>query len=158
MALEICEQHHVGWYLFELMVHGYWGDVHGIVYPDGTVRDPAIVAAIYGFYRNRDVATRVRPNPNKEGHIHRALKLVQEALADDVTLFLHKRKSSDDLLEAAEYCANLLEGSEMVPMVEPPTVKILAWRRQKEEERDVIAIRAFTYELAQTLKKWCQVL
>jgi hypothetical protein len=158
MALEICERHHVGWYLFELMVHGYWGDVHGIVYPDGTVRDPAIVAAIYGFHRNRDVSSRIRPNPNKEGHIHRALKLVEEALTDDPTVFRHRRKSSNDLLEAAEYCANLLEGSEMVAMVEPPTAKILAWRRQPEEERDVDAIRAFTYELAKTLKKWGQIM
>src|SRR5437667_199112 len=36
---------HVGYYLWELMVvwNGRgWGDVHGIFYPDGTVRDPSI--------------------------------------------------------------------------------------------------------------------
>ena len=82
MMLEICERHRAGWYLFELMVQGYWGEVHGIVYPDGTVRDPAIVAAIFGFHLNRDIATRIRPNPNKEGHVYRALKLVDEALTD----------------------------------------------------------------------------
>jgi hypothetical protein len=158
MALEICERHHVGWYLFELMVHGYWGDVHGIVYPDGTVRDPAIVAAIYGFHRNRDVATRVRPNPNKEGRVHRVLALVEAALTDESALFEHRRRSSDELLEAAEYCANLLEGSEMVPMIDAPTVKIRAWRQQEEEKRDREAIRAFTYDLAQLLKKYCQIL
>ncbi len=158
MALEICERHHVGWYLFELMVHGYWGDVHGIVYPDGTVRDPAIVSAILGFHRKRDLATRIRPNPNKEGHVYRALKLVEEALAEDNRPFLHKRRSTDDLLEAAEYCANLLEGSEMVPMIDPPSARILAWRGQPEEERDGEAIRAFTYELAQVLKRCTQVL
>jgi len=158
MALEICERHKIGWYLFELMIHGYWGDVHGIVYPDGTVRDPAIVAAIMGFHRNRDVRTRIHPNPNKEGHVYRALKLVEEALAEESTVFLHRRKSTDDLLEAAEYCANLLEGSEMVPMVDAPTVRILAWRQQPEEERDVEAIRAFTWDLGQTLKKWCQIM
>jgi hypothetical protein len=158
MALEICERHKVGWYLFELMVHGYWGDVHGIVYPDGTVRDPAIVAAIYGFHRNRNIATRIRPNPNKEGHVQQALKLVQDALTDDPTVFRHRRKTTDQVLEAAEYCANLLEGSEMIPMIEPPTVKILAWRQQNEDDRDVQAIRAFTYELALKLKESCQVL
>lgn len=158
MALEICERHHVGWYLFELMVHGYWGDVHGIFYPDGTVRDPAIVSAILGFHRNRDAETRIAPNPNKEGHVQKALQLVEEALTDRTAAFLHRRKSTDELLEAAEYCANLLEGAEMVPMIDPPTVKILAWRKQPEEERDVRAIRAFTYDLAQTLKKWCEVM
>lgn len=158
MALEACDRHGVGWYLFELMVHGYWGDVHGIVYPDGTVRDPAIVAAIYGFHRNRDAATRVRPNPNKENHARRALRMVEEALTDESSLFRHQRKPSDQLLEAAEYCANLLEGSEMVPMIDAPTVRILAWRRQAEEERDYDAIRAFTYDLAKLLKTYCQIL
>jgi hypothetical protein len=140
------------------MVHEYWGDVHGIVYPDGTVRDPAIVSAIFGFHRKRDLATRIRPNPNKEGHVYRALKLVEEALAEDNRPFLHKRRSTDDLLEAAEYCANLLEGSEMVPMIDPPSARILAWRGQPEEERDGEAIRAFTYDLAQVLKRCTQVL
>ena len=158
MALDACERHGVGWYLFELMVHDYWGDVHGIVYPDGTVRDPAIVAAIYGFHRNRDVTARVRPNPNKEGHAYRALKLVDEALMEERALFKHQRKPSDHLLEAAEYCANLLEGSEMVAMIDAPTAQILAWRQQKEEDRDVDAMRIFTYDLAQLLKKHCQIL
>jgi hypothetical protein len=62
------------------------------------------------------------------------------------------------VLEAAEYCANLLKGIEMVPMVEPPTAQILAWRQQSEGQRDVQAIRAFTYELALKLKECCQVL
>lgn len=46
----------------------------------------------------------------------------------------------------------------MVPMVEPPTVSILAWRRQPEEERDAEAIRTFTYYLAQTLERWRQIM
>jgi hypothetical protein len=158
MALEICERHHVGWYLFELMVHGYWGDVHGIVYPDGTVRDPAIVAALHGFHRNRDVGTRIRPNPNKEGRVSQALKLVEDTLTDESSLFLHRRRPTDELLEAAEYCANLLEGCEMVPMIDAPSARILAWRQQHEEERDREAIRAFTYDLARLLKKHCQIL
>lgn len=157
MALEACERHNVGWYLFELMVHGYWGDVHGIVYPDGTVRDPSIVAAIYGFHRKRDRGTAIKPNPNKEGHAHKALQLLEETMRQDTTLFQNKRKSSDEILEAAEYCANLLEGAEMVPMYDPPTARINEWRKQPEEERDLEAIRAFAYRLAQTLKKYCQV-
>jgi len=158
MALEICERHHVGWYLFNLMIQGYWNEVHGIGYPDGTVRDPAIIAAIMGVHRNRDLATRVRPNPNKEGHVYQALKLVEEALNDDRRVFQHQKKSTDELLEAAEYCAILLEGCEMVAMVDAPTARIEAWRKQPEGERDREAIRAFTYDLAQTLKKYCQVL
>ena len=157
LALEKCEEHNVGWYLFELMIHGYWGDVHGIVYPDGTIRDPAIVAAIYGFYRKRDKATSIKPDPNKEGYAYRAIKMMEDALKQDITLFKNQKSSTDDILEAAEYCANMLEGSEMVPMYEPPTMTIQAWRDQKEEDRDVRAIRDFAYELIRTLKKYCQI-
>jgi len=35
---------HVGWYIWELMATGNWGTVHGVFYPDGTVRDPAILS------------------------------------------------------------------------------------------------------------------
>ena len=64
LALEVCNEYKAGWYVFELMIEGYWSDVHGIVYPDGTIRDPAIVAALFGFYRNNDLSTLVKPNPN----------------------------------------------------------------------------------------------
>ena len=34
-------------------ITGYWGPVHGVFYPDGTVRDPSTVAALLGMFRNR---------------------------------------------------------------------------------------------------------
>lgn len=157
MALEICERHNMGWYIFELMIGAYWGDVHGLVYSDGTVRDPSIIAALYGFHRNRDLKTSIKPNPNKEGHAYRALEELENALKDDTRVFGHRRTSTDEILEAVEYCANLLEGSEMVPMYEPPTAKIRAWREQAEEDRDADAIRAFAYELGLRLKKYCKI-
>lgn len=157
MALEICREHKAGFYVFELMCGGYWGDVHGLVYPDGSIRDPSIIAALMGFYRNRDEKTRIVPNPNKEGYAYRAIKMIEEAMKQETKVFRNKRNSSDNLLEAAEYCANLLEAGEMVPMCDPPTVKIRAWRKQKEEERDVQAIRNFTFELGEILKQKCQI-
>jgi len=30
MALEIAENHKTGWYLFNLIVQGYWGEIHGL--------------------------------------------------------------------------------------------------------------------------------
>jgi hypothetical protein len=47
----------VGYYLWELMIvwdgtRG-WGNVHGIFYPDGTIRDPSIPMAVMGIFRNR---------------------------------------------------------------------------------------------------------
>ena len=157
MAIDICEKHKVGWYVFDLIIEGYWGDVHGLVYPDGTVRDPSIIAALLGFQRNRDIKTSIKPNPNKEGFAYEALNLLENAMKQETKVFRNKKTSTDEILEAAEYCANLLEACEMVPMYDPPTAKIRAWRSQKEEERDEDAIRAFAYDLGLTLKKYCKI-
>ena len=97
-------------------------------------------------------------NPNKEGNVYTALKLIEDALKDEVVLFKNKRADTDGMLEAAEYAANLLEGCEMVPMNNPPTARILDWRDLPEDQRPLAEIRAFTYELGQELKKWCQIL
>ena len=158
LSMQVCQEHKVGFYVFELMIHGYWGDVHGLVYPDGTIRDPAVIAAMFGFFRKTDAETRIKENPNKEGHVKLALQLVEEVLSDDVTLFQNKKTSTEDILEAAEYCANQLESSQMVPMFDPPRVQIETWRKMPEEKRDRDAIRAFTYDLAMQLKKFSQIM
>lgn len=157
MVLEIAGEHKTGWYLFNLIIQGYWGELHGIFYPDGTVRDPSIVAAIMGFYRNRDLNTIVKPVPNREGHADLALKEIEAALKDDPSTFSHSRQSTDKMLDAAEYAADLLEAAEMVPMEVPPTAQIRFWRELPPEKRDRDAIRAFTYDLGLTLKKQCML-
>lgn len=158
-VLQIAREHHTGWYLFDLIIQGYWGEVHGIFYPDGTVRDPSIVAAILGFYRNRDLNTIVKPVPNREDAAEKAIKAIDGALNEDKGAFDQPPSSatSDKILEAAEYGANLLEAAEMVPMDTPPTAQILYWRRQPPEKRDREAIRKFAYELELELKKDCQL-
>jgi hypothetical protein len=157
MVLEISEKHKTGWYVFELMIQGYWSEVHGLVYPNGTIRDPSIIAALFGFYRNRDLNTSVKSSPNREGHANRALQMIEAALKDDPSVFSHSKTATDKILDAAEYAANLLEAAEMVPMYEPPTAKIKFWREQPEEKRDRDAIRSFAYDLGLTLKKYCKI-
>ena len=76
----------------------------------------------------------------------------------EITLFHSKRVTTDDILEAAERCANLLEGAEMVPMWDLPSARIADWRAQPEEERDLLAIRKFAYELAKLVQDNCLVL
>jgi hypothetical protein len=153
MSLEICQRHKIGWYVFQLMISGGWADVHGLVYPDGTIRDPSIIAAIYGFQRKRDPNAMVKENPNREGHARKALDKLNAALAGTGG----KKSSTDDILEAAEYCANLLEAAQMVSMREPPTAKILSWRAQRPEQRDEAAIRKYANELGQTLRENCNL-
>jgi hypothetical protein len=158
MAIELAENNDAGWYIFELMIQGYWSDVHGIFYPDGTIRDPSIVAAVMGFYRNRDLNTSIKHNPNKEGYAQKALTHIEAVLTDRYKTFENRRATTNEILEAAEWAANLLEGAEMVPMYEPPTAKIMTWRAMPEQERNADEIRNFAYELALLLRKWCRIL
>jgi hypothetical protein len=155
MVLEIAGEYSTGWYLFNLMIEGYWGEIHGLIYPDGTIRDPAAIAAIMGFYRNRDVNSIIKPDPNREGQAERALKAIEDALKDNQDAFHHSKTPTDHVLDAAEYAAHLLEAAEMVPMHEPPTARIKSWREQPPGERDRDAIRAFTYDLGLMLKRYC---
>ncbi len=157
VVLQIAQEHHTGWYVFNLIIGGYWGPLHGIFYPDGTVRDPSIVAAIMGFYRNRDLNTIVLPLPNREGQAAKALQAIQDALNGDKRVFGQTPESTDKILDAAEYAANLLEAAEMVPMDVPPTAQIEYWRHQPPGQRDRAAIRAFAYNLGLKLKKDCQL-
>ncbi len=168
MALEICNEHHVGWYVFDLIVQGYWSDIQGLVYPDGTIRDPSAIAAIMGFYRKRDLNTTIKADPNRDKHVDKAIELLEKALSGnldtlsdvyEITPFKTSGNSVDDILEAAEYCANLLEGAEMTQMWEPPTAKIETWRAMSDENRakEREEIRKFAYDLALQLKKWCEL-
>jgi hypothetical protein len=180
MAIQIADEHNVGWYVFDLIISGYWSDIHGLVYPDGTIRDPSIIAALFGFYRNRDLNTTIKALPNREEHAEKAIALLEEVLAGDFDEFpdvfgiepFRASKSSvrpfgnrppvasvDDILEAAEYCANLLEGAEMIPMREPPTAKIETWRKMSDQDKEKARgeIRKFAYDLALQLKECCEL-
>ena len=168
MALEICNEHNVGWYVFDLIISGYWSDIQGLVYPDGTIRDPSAIAAIYGFYRKRDLNTSIKVAPNRDKHVDKAIELLEKALGGDldslsdvyqIRPFESSGNSVDDILEAAEYCANLLEGAEMIPMWEPPTDKIETWRKMSVADRakEKEEIRKFAYDLALQLKEWCEL-
>ena len=92
-----------------------------------------------------------------QGRPNEAIQSLEAALKDDPSVFSHSNTSTNKILDAAEYAANLLEAAEMVPMYEPPTAKIKFWREQPEAKRDRLAIRSFAYDLGLTLKKYCQI-
>lgn len=158
MSIQLHNENGIGWYLFELMIGvDGWNRVHGVVYPDGTVRDPSIVSAIYGFYRNRGESA-LCSDVNQEDHVYRVVTLAERTLAATKHGLGTKDHSADAaaLLEVCEYAANMLEAGELVPMAYPPTAKIAAYRRM--EHPNVDEIRAYLYELLDTLKKACHVL
>ena len=157
MAIELHEEYQTGWYLFELMIgRDMWSRVHGVVYPDGTVRDPSIVSAICGFYRNRG-ETAVRSDVNQEDYVRRACILADRTLrAVRQSQGFDHSQDAEKLLEACEYVANLLEAGELVPMAYPPTAKIASYRRQKYV--DTMEIADYLSELMEILKKACHIM
>ncbi len=157
LVIQTLNEYGIPWYVFNLMVEGYWNDVHGIFYPDGTVRDPAIAAAIVGCFRNRDLASIVPEKANREQEANKLLKRLETVLADNKSdVFAYGGFDVDALLEVCEAIANLLECAQLVPMQVPPTARIAAWRKQ--ERPNVLDIKRFAYDLAMTLKQGCQIL
>ena len=151
VSIEIHDKYNIGWYIFKLMIDiNHWGTVHGICYPDGTVRDPSIVAAVFGFFRNRGVGGDdiIYPEINREGFADKGIARVKEAL--------DKKVPMAELLEAAEVIVNLLEAGELVPMAYPPSAKLLAYRGQENPNEQ--EIREWAYSLVKTLQDVCQII
>ena len=136
----------VGWYIWELMiVRRGWGNVHGVFYEDGTVRDPAIAAAILGFFRNR--GRNILPAvPDREGWVTRVVtngnKWIEQTDA-----------SWNEGLDLAETAAHLLEAAELVPMREPPTREVDLMR---QGQPDIPALRELLRKYIEILKPYRQ--
>jgi hypothetical protein len=103
----------VGWYIWELMITHRWGTVHGVFHPDGTIRDPSIVAALLGMFRDRDEDV-MQAVPDKEGAVTRAVAKNRKWLADS-------NAGWEAGLDLAEVSANLLEAGQLIAMYDPPT-------------------------------------
>ncbi len=113
VTLEEHMKAHVGWYIWELMITHQWGTVHGVFHPDGTIRDPAIVAALFGMFRDR--SEDVMPaGPDREGAVTRAVDNNKKWLEDPDADW-------EAGLDLAEISANLLEAGQLIAMYDPPT-------------------------------------
>jgi hypothetical protein len=121
----------VGWYIWELMITERWGAVHGVFYPDGTVRDPSIPAAMFGFFCNRGESV-VLEDPDLEEWVTKAVANARKWLASPDAKW-------EDGLDAAETAANLLESAQLIAMRERPTRSVDRLRRGKP---DMPALRA----------------
>ena len=158
MALRLSSEYKVGWVLFNLIISGRCVDEHGIFYPDGTIRDAATIAAMFGCFRNRgENCAIVPPNPNREGKGDRVLKLLRTALDENAkaSTFADRKTDRRDLLHACEVAANLLEACELVPMSELPTAKVAYYR--KHPEADILEVRRFAYSLLLKVREVCQL-
>ena len=122
VTLEEHMKAHVGWYIWELMITKRWGDVHGVFYPDGTVRDPSIPAAMFGLFRNR-TTNAILENVNRENWVNTDDAAAQAWLDNPAGNW-------NEGLATAEKLADLLEGAQLIAMREPPTRTIDLLRRQ----------------------------
>lgn len=120
VALQEHMQAHVGWYIWELMITGNWGTVHGVFYPDGTVRDPSIAAALMGFFRNRG-PNAVEDVPDRENHL-------TAAVAKNKAWLIDSDLAWDAGLDLAEVSANLLEAAQLAPMHDLPSMQVALLR------------------------------
>jgi hypothetical protein len=133
----------VGWYIWELMVAPNWGKVQGVFYPDGTVRDPAVAAALLGVFRNRDPHALLIV-PDNEGWVTKAVEGSRAWL---------KRPDAtwEEGLDLAELSANLLESNQLVALIKPPTMRVEVLRSGKP---DMPALRAILEEFTSALEPW----
>lgn len=113
LALEEHMKAGVGWYIWELMITHQWGQVHGVFHPDGTIRDPSIVAALLGMFRNR-AEDRLPDVLDKEDFVNKAVANNKKWLAD-------ANAQWEAGLDLAEVSANLLEAGQLIAMYDPPT-------------------------------------
>lgn len=136
-------QAHVGWYIWELMITGNWGTVHGVFYPDGTVRDPSIVAALLGMFRNRGPNV-VEEVPDRENHLTEAVQKNKAWLAD-------ANADWQTGLDLAEISGNLLEAAQLVPMHDLPTRRVELMRAGSP---DMPALRALLAKFTSALEPY----
>ena len=143
LALQEHMRAHIGWYIWELMITGNWGTVHGVFYPDGTVRDPAIVAALLGFFRNRGENV-VEDVPDRENHLTEALTKNRAWLADP-------NPDWGTGLDLAEVSANLLEAAQLAPMHNLPTRQVALLR---SGQPDISALRSMLQKFTPLLEPY----
>jgi hypothetical protein len=120
VALREYKKAGIGTYIWELMITKRWGDIHGVFYPDGTVRDPAIAAAIMGIFRKNDGDFELE-NPDRESWVSTPLQRAQKWLAE-------AKPDWNEGMEIAEIEGNMLQGDQLIAMRNPPSRTIAIMR------------------------------
>lgn len=106
-----------------MIVREGWGNVHGVFYEDGTVRDPSIYTAIMGHFRNRK---NIRlEEPDAEGRVTTVLTRIADWKKDGA-------KDFDKGADIAEVAANLLESAQLAPMHIAPLYEVGQVRQTRD--------------------------
>ena len=143
VSIEEYSKSRVGFYMWELMITKSWGNVHGIFYPDGTVRDPSIPAAMLGLFRNRTTNV-VEELPDREGWVTRTVTNGAAWLNESNAPYARG-------LDLAETAANLLEAGQLVAMHDLPSRRVAQLR---DEPSDPAALRELLADLVHKLEPY----
>ena len=138
----------MGFYLWELMIvwdgtRG-WGNVHGIFYPDGTIRDPSIPMALLEHFpqsRSRRRARTSEPENSRSSHHQRRTPAGSPA----------RTATGAAAPWAMEVAANLLESAQLVPLHELPSSEVGKLRRGPEDratlktllEKEIVTLQPY---------------
>ena len=154
MCIELYNELGVGFVIWELMIGcNMFPDIHGVVYPDGTVRDPSIAAALMGFFRNRS-SSAIAPFVNKENNSIKVIAEAKALLSEEDNPY-DGQEYIDRLLTCAEIIANQLEAGELVPMNQPPSSRVLVMQSSCTE---IPPAKALLQELCEILMKAAHVI
>jgi hypothetical protein len=140
MALREYHRIGMGFYIWELMIGRSWGDIQGIFYADGTVRDPVTAAALMGIFRNEGEDRRLE-TPDRESWVTVPLQRSAKWLAAE-------NPDWKEGLEIAETEANMLESNQLVAMRFPPSLTI---KKLREAPPNIPALRATMQEFVALL-------
>ncbi|MBQ8345719.1 MAG: hypothetical protein IJY42_05600, partial [Clostridia bacterium] len=131
VAIEIANRNQTGYFLWELMIgKSFWNHIHGVVYPDGTIRDTALVAALYGCFQNRTEDS-ISYYGNAEGHAALFVGQAEALLANSDAAF-------EECTAVLERMVHLTEGCQTVPLHCLPTTSFNRLRRTA----DLAAVKA----------------
>ncbi|GHU38928.1 hypothetical protein FACS1894105_13330 [Clostridia bacterium] len=131
IAIQTANEKKVGYFLWELMIgRNKWSNICGIVYPDGTVRDPSIVAAILGFFHKRDEIGSDY-NVNAEGVADRILARAENWLSGS-------ERDYQEGLNITCVMANLVESGNLVPLNILPSAQYAILEKSNHEDSGTI--------------------
>lgn len=154
VCIELYDQLDVGFVIWDLVIgQSMWKDIHGVIYPDGSVRDPSIAAALLGFFRNRS-SSAITTFVNKENHSIKVIAGAKTLLSEEANPY-DAQEYIDRLLICAETIANQLESGELTPLHLPPSSRVLALQNNCTE---IPPAKALLQEMCVTLMKSANVI
>lgn len=152
-TMEMCTRNGMGFAVWELMISDCLDCVgsrrwkHGLLFSDGTTRDPAAIAALHGVYVNRGERVPLAvPRPDMEGEASN--------VANDIANWIAQGDIDEyyDGVALLDKLSNLVESSITIPMVQPPSASARQLAAEGETTENRLRLRELLTDLVEPLK------